>query len=304
MRKIVLTPVGLSFLILLLTSCGKETKNPAGPETSIIHGVVLVSIPGGTFQMGNVENAPEGGSDEKPVHAVTLTKFEMSAYEITNSRYAEFLNTALAAGDIETKNAVVYGKTGAWAGQAYMDAGYEYNPDKNRWIAYNDSLSVFTVASGKENWPVVAVNWHRAKAFALYYGFDLPTEAEWEYACRGGRQYKYGTDNGELSSAKANYNNNVGHPVDVGTYPPNPFGLYEMTGNIWEWCHDWYGGYQSGSVTNPTGAQSGSARVGRGVSFADLAFYCRSAYRGRGVPGYTDSFIGFRVVRRPGGLAY
>ncbi len=153
--------------------------------------------------------------------------------------------------------------------------------------------------SGHENWPVVYVTWYGAKAFALYYGLDLPTESEWEYTCRGGRQYKYGTDDGTMIRTKANYHQNgPGYPVAVGNYPANPYGLYDMSGNVWEWCHDWYGTYPSGSVNDPTGAQTGVLRVSRGGGWFDYVYYCRSAYRYYNTPDIRLSNVGFRVVRR------
>jgi formylglycine-generating enzyme required for sulfatase activity len=192
----------------------------------------------------------------------------------------------------------VKGATGVYSGQEYIYLSYlsDY-PDATCWIKY--AGGTFTVETGKENYPVVWVTWYGSKAFALYYGLDLPTEAELEYACRGGKQYKYGTDDGTLSTSKANYwDNGVHHPVDVGSYPANPFGLYDMSGNVWEWCHDWYGIYPSGSVTNPTGALSGSYRVTRGGGWLYDGSYCRSADRGGGNPGGGYYHVGFRVVRR------
>ena len=92
---------------------------------------------------------------------------------------------------------------------------------------------------------------------------------------------------------------NVGYPTDAGTYPANPFGLYDMSGNIWEWCHDWYGSYSSENATNPTGATTGSVRIIRQGTWDNKAFKCRSAYRGRFEPPDSDYGLGFRVVRRP-----
>jgi len=255
--------------------------------------ITFVTIPGGTFEMGDVEG---GGDSNETVHTVTLYEVEMSVYEITNSQYAAYLNEALESGDIEVTSGDVYGKTGDWSGQRYLDIGYSWNSSNQCRIQYGSG--VFTVTSSYENWPVVAVTWYGSKAFALYYGFDLPTESEWEYACRGGRQYKYGTDDGTISSSKANYNSNVGHPVDVGSYPGNPFGLYDMSGNVWEWCHDWYGTYPSGSVTNPTGGKNGSYRVSRGGGWSYGDDSCRAAYRGGVNPVSGPSLLGFRVVRR------
>lgn len=152
------------------------------------------------------------------------------------------------------------------------------------------------MVAGHENWPVEWVTWYGSKACALYYGLDLPTESEWEYACRGGKQYKYGTDDGTLSTSKANYTGII-HPVAVGSYPNNPFGLFDMSGNVCEWCHDWYGTYPSGNVNNPTGAPSGSYRVMRGGGWF-LDGYCRSADRSYNPPDIGTISLGFRVVRR------
>jgi formylglycine-generating enzyme required for sulfatase activity len=132
----------------------------------------------------------------------------------------------------------------------------------------------------------------------MYYGFDLPTEAEWEYAARGGRQYKYGTVDGTIDSRKANYDMNVGHPTAGGTYPANPFGLYDMSGNVWEWCQDWYGSYSNESAINPSGAHSDSIRIIRDGCWDNKTFKCRLAYRGRFIPKDSDYGLGFRVVRR------
>ena len=177
-----------------------------------------------------------------------------------------------------------------------------YNSDNKCRIRFSNAT--FSVESGKDNVPVVNVTWYGAKAFAKHYGFDLPTEAEWEYAARGGRQYEYGTDDGTINSSKANYKNNVGHPVNVGSYPANTFGLHDMTGNVWEWCNDGYGSYSSNSQTNPVGPSSDTGRVIRGGYWGNVANECRSTARfGWGI-GNDYYFIGFRVVRRSGGVTY
>ncbi|MDD5291101.1 MAG: SUMF1/EgtB/PvdO family nonheme iron enzyme [Patescibacteria group bacterium] len=261
--------------------------------TQIIPNITFVSIPGGTFQMGSWE----GDVFEKPVHTVTVSSFEMSAYEVTNAQYAAYLNAALASGEIIADHSLVFGK-----GQEYITFDTYYGPINRPWISY--SCNIFSVASGKENWPVVFVTWEGAKAFALYYGFDLPTEAEWEYACCGGKQYTYGTDDGTINSGKANYNGNVGSPRDVGSYPKNPYGLYDMSGNVWEWFNDLFGHYSSESVLDPTGPTSTQDSIHgvRGGSWSSSSYHCRSAYRvGKWAWG---GDIGFRVVRRPGGKQY
>jgi formylglycine-generating enzyme required for sulfatase activity len=157
--------------------------------------------------------------------------------------------------------------------------------------------------------PVEQVSWDDAVEFcrklselpgekSTGYVYRLPTEAEWEYACRAGTttEYSFGDSKSELGDY-AWYDKNSGkttHPV--GGKKPNAWGLYDMHGNVFEWCHDWYGDYPSGSVTDPTGAASGSYRVARGGSWDLYSGHCRSANRSRSTPD--DRFgLGFRVLR-------
>ncbi len=278
----------LSALFLIL-SCG---PNGSEPDSSVA--VTFVAIPGGTFEMGDELGDLWDGC--RPVHPVTVSGFEMSTTEVTNAQYAAYLNPAIASGAVEVKDGDVYGKTGEGSGMRYLDIGYDYGGENKCWITFDKGK--FAVTSGKENWPVVAVSWYGSKAFALHYGYDLPTEAEWEYAARGGKQYMYGTDDGTIDSTKVNYDMHVGCPTPVGAYPANPFGLYDMSGNIWEWCNDWYGPYPDGPVTDPAGAQSGEVRIIRNGTWDNKAFKCRVAYRGRFVSTDGDYGLGFRVVRR------
>jgi len=138
-------------------------------------------------------------------------------------------------------------------------------------------------------------------------GFRLPTEAEWEYACRAGTKTAFHYDN-ELDTFMANFDGN--HPyingergqfrettVPVGQFRPNAWGLYDMHGNVREWCLDWYGNYPVGPVTDPTGPRSGSLRVLRGGSWYTNAWRCRSASRGRIGAGVCLNDLGFRLVR-------
>lgn len=155
-----------------------------------------------------------------------------------------------------------------------------------------------------DNLPVVWVSWNDCQTFInrlnSYTGrnFRLPTEAEWEFAARGGnysRHYKYSGSNyiGDV----AWYDDNSGtrtHPV--GTKQPNELGLYDMSGNVWEWCSDWYGSYSSYSQSDPTGPNSRSNRVLRGGSWINNARYCRSSYRNGYAPGYRGYGLGLRLV--------
>lgn len=283
----------LAFFLTLSCSGSNGQKDPSHKLSSM--GITFVAIPGGTFQMGDEVGDLWDGC--RPVHSVTLSGFEMGAHEVTNAQYAAYLNAALKTGDIEIKDGDVYGTTGDRAGEQYLNMDYIYEvPYNDCWIMYDNGE--FKVASGKENWPVIAVSWYGAKAFAGYYGFDLPTEAEWEYAARGGQQFMYGTDDGTIDKSKLNYDMNVGHPTSVCSYPANPFGLFDMSGSVWEWCNDWYGDYPDGNVTNPTGAQSGDVKCIRQGTWDNKAFKCRAAYRGRFKPMDADYGLGFRVVKR------
>lgn len=271
-------------------------------------GITFVCIPGGTFRMGNVENVLHSKPDtEAPVHNVTVSPFRMSEAEITNAQYCAFLNEELASGNITATAASVTGAQGLFKGYTLIELSGTWEPDypDNRcWITYSDNS--FHVAAGKGEWPVVYVTWYGAKDFAYHYGWDLPREAEWEHASRAGKQYKYGTDDGTISKAKANYHYDIMdsnykyHPVDVKSYPPNPFGLYDMCGNALEWCNDWYDIRYSGEdATDPTGPQSGEYRVVRGGSWFHDEMGCRSSSRDyRAQPNFTLFHQSFRIVSR------
>ena len=128
--------------------------------------------------------------------------------------------------------------------------------------------------------------------------FRLPTEAEWEYAARGGRKSKgYQYSGSSNISDVAWYDGNSGnktHPV--GTKQANKLGIYDMSGNVWEWCQDWYGSYVSSSLTNPAGAVSGSSRVRRGGSWCYIARICRSSYRYGDAPDCRGLYLGLRLA--------
>ena len=298
MKKFVWVIVLLMFSAIFSVSCGKDQKSPTESSPSAFQrkipgSITFVSIPAGSFLMGS----DDGPEDEKPVHSVSLDAFEMSATKITNEQYCAYLNEALASGDITATTNSVTGSGGEYSGKVYIKLSGVFDSRNKCWIQYSNSA--FSVKPGKENWPVVYVTWYGCSSFAEYYSLDLPIEAEWEYAARGGMQYRYGTDDGTIDSSKSNYNLDVWYPTDVGTFPANPFGLYDMSGNVWEWCNDWYDSeyYARSPEQNPPGAQSGTERVLRGGSWANSTGGCRAANRNSRIPDFSGSGAGFRVVR-------
>jgi formylglycine-generating enzyme required for sulfatase activity len=246
---------------------------PGGQE------IKMARIPGGTFDMGDTWG--EGDADEKPVHPITLFDYWIGMHEVTNQQFAIFLN--------------------AWGNQ-FEESAY--------WLDINDEDSQIELKEGKyapkegfADRPVVEVTWYGAKAFAQWIGGRLPTEAEWEYAARnGGRNIKY-PSGGTLTSNDANLSGTNGkdqwEPASpVGSFSPNALGLYDMAGNVWEWCQDWYAReyYSNSRGTNPEGPPYGDAKVLRGGSWYDTAKLCRVSYRNMNRPTESRVNIGFRVV--------
>ena len=159
----------------------------------------------------------------------------------------------------------------------------------------------------EKNYPVECISWDDAVGYCKWLSkktgksYRLPTEAEWEYACRGGTttEYYWGDDmDGSYCWYCSNSDSKL-HPV--GEKLPNPYGLYDMNGNVWEWCSDWYGEnyYSHSSSTNPQGPSSGSGRVWRGGCCYNYDHYCRSGIRYFYSPGYRNGYLGFRLVMKP-----
>ncbi len=254
----------------------------------------MVPVPAGTFMMGSEEN-----DNEKPVHPVTVSSFSMSRYEITNEPYAAFLN---AKGNQEEGGVTWYNERG----EGYN--GYAA-------AAIKQSGGTWVVESGRERHPVNYVSWYGARAYCAWLSektgqrYRLPTEAEWKYAAGGGtagrdslgyRLHEYaGSDNVDEVAWYSGTTNREG-TREVGTKQANELGLYDMSGNVWEWCADWYdSGYNSNaSSINPTGPSSGTYRVLRGGSWLNYNLSCRVSNRDDlSYPNYRYTDFGFRVVR-------
>ncbi|MEI7596433.1 MAG: formylglycine-generating enzyme family protein [Bacteroidota bacterium] len=261
--------------------------------------IACVNIPAGTFTMGSPVGEPNRIVDEIE-RQVTLSAFRMSKYEITNSQYAAFLN------------AKGIGSDGKYAAGAYPLEPLIYASTINDWsLHYTNNQWVPVV--GYENYPVFHVTWYGAVEFATYIGGKLPTDAQWEYACRGNTNTAFNTGNC-LSNTQANYdwadpqtnctNNITTFPAKtkaVGTYAANAFGLYDMHGNVNEWCSDWLGSTSASAQTNPTGPTTGTYRVFRGGCWGTPAMICRSAYRNSSTPYSSNNLynVGFRIVLVP-----
>ena len=237
-------------------------------------GFDMVFVKGGTFTMGATsEQGGDAESDEKPTHSVTLSDFYIGKYEVTQSQWEAVMGTTVAQQrDKEYKDWPLRG------------VGPDYPMYYVSWEEVQTFIQKLNAKSGKK--------------------YRLPTEAEWEYAARGGNQsrgYKYSGSN-DIGSVAWYTSNSSSKTHPVGQKQPNELGIYDMSGNVYEWCSDWYGNYSSSSQTNPTGPSSGSSRVLRGGSWSNNARYCRVSNRGIIIPSSHPDRHGFRLVLDAGQL--
>ena len=223
-------------------------------------GIKLVLIPAGTFMMGSAADEPDRGDDEGPQTRVTLTQnFFLGATDVTQGQYEAIMGT-------NPSDFKAVGK------DAPVDS-----------VSWSDAMAFCQKLTDRER---------AAGLLPSGYIFTLPTEAQWEYACRAGTAEAYVGDPAEMSW----YGDNSGgktHPV--ATKLPNAWGLYDMSGNVYQWCIDWYGKYPGGSVQDWTGPATGKFHVLRGGSWYYTVLYCRSAYRDYD-PGFVGNFFGLRVA--------
>ena len=273
MRKLNYIYISLIAIVvsLMALSCDEyfDIEPNAKNQEFTVNGVSfeMVFVEGGSFIMGaTFEQGGDAEGDEKPAHQVTLSDYMIGETEVTQELW-----------------------------QAVMGSNpSEFNgndlPVEN--VLWNDCQEFIDKLN-------IATKGVRPKGMV----FRLPTEAEWEYAARGGNKskgYKYSGSNDIGSVAWYTSTTNDSGTKPVATKAPNELGLYDMSGIVWEWCSDWYGNYSSGSQTNPKGPSSGSSRVSRGGSWNDLARYCRVSDRDNYIPDIKNYNLGLRLALAEG----
>jgi formylglycine-generating enzyme required for sulfatase activity len=248
-------------------------------------GMKLVLIPKGTFMMGSPPDE-KGSEDNERRHEVTISRdYHLGMHEVTQAQYKQIMG----------KNPSHF----------QGDRVAERHPETRRVVKDVDSA----------NHPVEQVSWSDAVEFCQRLSalpeekkagrvYRLPTEAEWEYACRAGSQmaYSFGSDEKSLVNIGWYNSNSKGITHAVGLKKANAWGLYDMHGNVFEWCADWYGEYPKGSATDPRGPEDGSYRVDRGGGWYNVAVGCRSANRCGDGPSDRFLFLGFRVALSSSGI--
>ncbi len=220
----------------------------------------MVLIPEGSFLMGSDKYA-----DERPVHEIYLDAYCIDIFPVTNGQYKEFCDAE----------------------------GVAYPPEPS--------------FPGKPNYflecpdhPVVMLSWMEAHVYAKLCGKQLPTEAQWEKAARGGLEQKEWPWGNEFEPGSCNcIEEDIGHPNPKGKYPPNRFGIYDMGGNVLEWCHDFFDTnyYEFGPDRNPDGLENASYHCQRGGSWYFTADNARCAFRNRNHTRYTSNYLGFRCAK-------
>jgi len=267
--------ISISFIVILLFCFSVGCGTKKTEKSSAYEGMVL--IPAGSFEMGSNDEE----SDEKPVHTVQISSFYMDKYEVTNAEYKKCVN----AGSCRAPLSV----------ESYSRSSY-----------YGDSTY--------DNYPVIYVSWDDARKYCQWKGGRLPTEAEWEYAARGGLSGARYPNGDNINCGDANFSrlsgsgegikcrdsggkDNDTHPV--GSYVANGYGLYDMAGNIWEWVSDWYDSnyYKNSPLRDPQGPSNGEYRGVRGGSWHSLTSNFHVSNRSWHHASVRDFNLGFRCAR-------
>ncbi|QKJ31224.1 formylglycine-generating enzyme family protein [Mucilaginibacter mali] len=331
-----------SALIAMASACNQPAKNgnaatatttAATPAPADTVPLKMIHIPGGTFQMGSNDPA---FPDAAPVHAVTVKSFWMDEHEVTNAEFARFVNATgyltIAERPIDPKDFPGVPKENLVPGSGVFTPTPQpvSLDDPMQWWRYVNGANwkhpfgPQSNINGKQNEPVVHISYTDAAAYAKWAGKRLPTEAEWEYAAQGGKgSHKYYWGDELKPGGKWQANIFEGHFPDANTkedgyegvapvksFPANGYGLYDMDGNVWEWCHDFYRPdyYKHSPAVNPQGPtdsydpeEPGAVkRVQRGGSFLCSDQYCiryRAGSRAKGEVNSASNNLGFRCVK-------
>lgn len=295
-----------------------STATVAAESRSVERDIEQVPLPGGTFLMGDAFGEGYADDGEGPVHEVALSPFTMDATTVTNAEFHRF--TAATGYRTESE---VYGYSAVFHLLVAADDGDILGRAEGlQWWVTVRGADWAHPHGPKSSWeeipdhPVVQVSWNDAAAYCEWAGRALPTEAQWEYAARGGLEqarYPWGNDlvdpdgthrcniwQGSFPTENTLDDGFLG-PAPVRTFPPNGFGLYETSGNVWEWCADWFlpKYYRKSPVENPPGPTIGQGRVMRGGSFLCHDSYCnryRVAARSKNTADSASSNVGFRTV--------
>ena len=303
MKKINLFVIAV--MVFALAACKGANKAPAFIDSSVAGR--LVCIPAGSFTMGSDDTSNYGA---QPTHKVTLSAFYLGQYQVTQEQYQAVMGTNPSyflgdewlpdTGEVQEKRPV---ETVSW---------YDALVFCNRLSilegltpAYSMKKSDLSGTSGDPaEWGTVPssadARWSAVTVVPGSDGYRLPTEAQWEYACRAGTTtlwYTGNTEDADFQAAAWHISNSNDMTHEVGKKTPNAWGLYDMHGNVYEWCWDWRGSYSGEAQTDPLGASSGSLRVIRGGNKGSLAPRLRSAARSYDYPYYRSNCVGFRVAR-------
>lgn len=295
------------FLLILISSPVISLYAQITPE--------MIKVEGGTFQMGNpyTDAAKKGDADEKPVHSVTVSDFHIGTYEVTVKEYKEFIND---------KTFTEFKSLRTHALPATPDSA---------WLAEHPDTKDYWAGLGRkwwgwmDNYPMQNVTWYDAIAYCNWLseaegldacysytvedgvqcdfssnGYRLPTEAEWEFAARGGNEsegYRFSGSDNVSEVAWYDENTFLKGPQNVGTKDANELGIYDMSGNVWEWCFDFWAYYSSGAKTDPVYETATGYKVIRGGAWHYIGNYATVTTRDGPKPSYTNYMYGFRLAK-------
>jgi len=307
------SPISTVFLVIFLFSCSDDSdnNNPVDPDptTNVKEGMVLITAENASFEMGS----NNGNTDEQPVHTVSFTyNFWMDSTEVTQADYDQLMSSTYSGYYTPTWNSTYGAGDDYPVYSVYWDDAALYCNARSKRDGL-DTVYSYTSITGTPGSLSQLVN---IAADLSKNGYRLPTEAEWEYACRAGTStdFYWGKDYNPYPSTAADtteINNfavwetnsfqfgtgNLNYGThQVGAKEPNAYGLYDMSGNVYEWCHDWYDSYAGETQTDPSGPENGTWHAVRGGSWGNYPQYLRTANRTFSVPAYLYYFLGFRVV--------